>query len=311
MAAPFITWKFFDEGGIWMDRIDLHIHTICSDGYFSPKQVVDEACKNGVKLMAIADHDTIQAYDEALFAYAKSKNIKLIPAVEISTRAGKARIHVLGYGIDWRSGPLKDRLETLRNSRHEYLHRVGEKLDELGYRLDVAALDRIEAVTKAHIARNIIEDDRNKERLMADFRHIPGQGEFIETIMNEGCPAYVKKTTATPTEAADMIRGAGGKVVLAHPVAYTYEAGLSDGQIVKLAKEMKTDGIEAEYLYVTKEKTLVDERAKWRKMAKKHGWFVTIGSDFHFKDNIHPPVGLGNHITGSEDLSFYEKLFSA
>ena len=58
-----------------------------------------------------------------------------------------------------------------------------------------------------------------------------------------GTITMTKKTTATPTEAADMIRGAGGKVVLAHPVAYTYEAGLSDGQIVKLAKEMKAFGI--------------------------------------------------------------------
>ena len=62
-------------------KIDLHIHTTISDGVLTPKQVIDEAYKNGVSVIAIADHDTIEAYNEELFKYAESKNIKLINAV--------------------------------------------------------------------------------------------------------------------------------------------------------------------------------------------------------------------------------------
>ena len=81
-------------------RIDLHIHTTISDGSLTPIEVIDEAVKNGVSTIAIADHDTIDAYTDELFEYANSKNIKIINAVEISTKSNKAGIHVLGYNFD-------------------------------------------------------------------------------------------------------------------------------------------------------------------------------------------------------------------
>ena len=68
--------------------------------------------------------------------------------------------------------------------------------------------------------------------------------------MNEGCPAFVEKTSITPIEAANLIRSAGGKVVLAHPVAYSYEDNLSDKEIISLINEIKPDGIEADYIYI-------------------------------------------------------------
>lgn len=67
-----------------MGRIDLHIHTLCSDGMLTPFEVVDEALKNQVECIAIADHDTLSAYSPELMKYAKKKEILLIPAVEIS-----------------------------------------------------------------------------------------------------------------------------------------------------------------------------------------------------------------------------------
>ena len=81
-------------------RIDLHIHTTKSDGALTPKEIIDEASKNGVSIIAIADHDTTEAYDEELFEYANNKKVELINAVEISTKANKAGIHVLGYNFD-------------------------------------------------------------------------------------------------------------------------------------------------------------------------------------------------------------------
>ena len=69
-------------------------HTTVSDGFLTPKEVIDEACKNGVSLSSIADHDTGDAYSEDLFLYAKSKKIELINAVEITTKTDKSGIHV-------------------------------------------------------------------------------------------------------------------------------------------------------------------------------------------------------------------------
>lgn len=277
-----------------MKRIDLHIHTTMSDGAFTPKQVIDEAYKNGVSVMAIADHDTIEAYTDELFEYAISKNIKLIPAVEISTKASKAGVHVLGYNFDWKDEKFKEELFKLRNIRHDYLHDVSKKLEEIGYYLNVEELDKIDAVTKAHIALDIVSNEKNKDKLMNDFGYIPSKGEFIETIMNENCPAYVKKRTVSPKQAADIIREANGKVVLAHPVAYVHEDGFTDEDILNIINDMKPDGLEANYLYHDRYNNEIDETKKWNEFANKNNLFVTIGSDFHNKDGIRPEIGFIN-----------------
>ena len=277
-----------------MKRIDLHIHTTMSDGAFTPKQVIDEAYKNGVSVMAIADHDTTESYTDELFEYAKSKNIKLIPAVEISTKASKAGVHVLGYNFDWKDEKFKEELFKLRNIRHDYLHDVAKKLEEIGYYLNVEELDKIDAVTKAHIALDIVNNEKNKAKLMNDFGYIPSKGEFIETIMNENCPAYVKKRTVSPKQAADIIRKANGKVVLAHPVAYVHEDGFTDEDILNIINDMKPDGLEANYIYVDRNNNLINETKKWNEFANKNNLSVTIGSDFHNKDGIRPEIGFVN-----------------
>lgn len=275
-------------------RIDLHIHTTMSDGVLTPKEVIDEAKKNGVSIIAIADHDTIEAYNDELFLYAESKNIKLINAVEISTKVKKAGIHVLGYNFNLKNGKLKERLHKIRNARHEYLYNVTEKLNKLGYIVNVQELDKIDSVTKAHIALDIINNEKNKEKLLQFFKHLPNKGEFIEKMMNESCPAYVKKETVTPKEAAEMIRMANGKVVLAHPVAYVYEDNVTDQDMLDIIKDMKPDGLEANYLYVDRNKNRIDESEKWNCFAKENNLFVTVGSDFHNKDGVRPEIGFVN-----------------
>lgn len=275
-------------------RIDLHIHTTVSDGALTPKEVIDEAYKNGVSVISIADHDTVDAYNTELFEYAESKNIKLINAVEISTKAKKAGVHVLGYNLDLNNEEFKERLSKIRNARHNYLHDVAKKLEELGYYINVEELDKIEAVTKAHIAIDATTNQKNEEKLLAKFGHIPSKGEFIETIMNENCPAYVKKESVTPKEAAEIIRAANGKVVLAHPVAYVHEDNMTDEDILKIVSEMKPDGIEANYLYVDRYDNKFDETEKWNEFAKQHNLFVTVGSDFHTKDGLRPEIGFIN-----------------
>lgn len=277
-----------------MTKIDLHIHTTKSDGALTPIEVIDEAVKNGVSIMAISDHDTMEAYTDELFEYAKNKNIKLINAVEISTKNDKAGIHVLGYNIDLNNKEFQEKLYKIRNARHDYLHNVSKKLNELGYVINESELDKIDAVTKAHIALDIVSNKENEKILLEKFGHIPNKGEFIETIMNEDCPAYVRKETVTPKEAADMIRSANGKVVLAHPVAYVYEDGFTDEDILNIVQSMNPDGLEANYLYVDKDDNKINEIERWNKFAKENDLFVTVGSDFHNKDGIRPEIGFVN-----------------
>lgn len=276
-------------------RIDLHIHTTISDGVLTPKEVIDEAVKNGVSVISIADHDTIDAYNDELFEYANSKNIKLIPAVEISTKTKKSGVHVLGYNFDLEDTKFRERLKQIREARHDYLHNVTKKLVELGYCVNLTELDKIDAVTKAHIAIDLTTNPENKDKLLEKFGHIPAKGEFIETIMNENCPAYVEKVTVTPREAGEIIRAAKGKVVLAHPVAYEHEDNLTEEDILDIIKELKPDGLEAYYLYVDKDNNKFDEIQKWCSVAKDNNLFVTIGSDFHNrKKKLKPQIGFVN-----------------
>ena len=272
--------------------IDLHIHTNCSDGVLTPSQVIDEAKNNGLSTISITDHDTVEAYTQDLVEYATKNGINLIKGIEISTKTNKCGIHILGYDIDVHNQEFNTKLYKLRNARHDYLYKVSTKLKELGYIINTEELDKIDAVTKAHISLDIINNNDNQDILIDNFGQIPTKGEFIESIMNEGCPAYVKKETVTPKEAAELIRIAGGKVVLAHPVAYTYEDNLSTSDIQELIDDINPDGIEAYYIYVDKDNIKHNDIDKWLEIAKKNKKWVTIGSDFHNKDGIHPGIGL-------------------
>lgn len=274
-------------------RIDLHMHSVISDGVLTPKELIDEAVKNNVDTISICDHDSIEAYTDELFEYAKSNNINLIRGVEISTQDGVG-VHVLGYNIDLNNQELIDTLYKLRNARHIYLHDVSKKLNELGYKVNVEELDKVDAVTKAHISSDVVDNKENEELLIKTFGYVPNRGEFIETIMNEGCPAYVKKATVTPKEAAEVIRKAGGKAVLAHPVGFKYEDNLEMEDVQKIVDKMNPDGIEANYLYVDRYNNRVDEVDKWREFAKKNNKFTTVGSDFHKKDGYKPEIGFVN-----------------
>lgn len=118
--------------------------------------------------------------------------------------------------------------------------------------------------------------------------------------MNEGCIAYVEKDSITPKEAAGIIRQAGGKVILAHPVAYEYEDGLNEKDILEIVKDMNADGIESNYIYIDQSNKKVNESYKWNQFAKKYNLITTIGSDFHKKDDIHAKIGLINDLLLSE-----------
>lgn len=272
--------------------IDLHIHTNKSDGEFSPIEILNFAKENNVKYLSLTDHDSLDAYTEDVFKKAKELEINLITGVEISTKIDKCGIHVLGYNVDINNVALNEMLYKIRNARHIYLHDVGKRLIEIGYKIDIDELDKIDVVTKAHISSQIVSNKENEEKLLEYFGYIPNRGEFIEAIMNEGCIAYVSKYVPTLTEIYEVVKNAGGKVYLAHPVAYIHIDNLAKEDIQNIVNELKPDGIETNYILVNKENEKIDEIDRWNEFANKNNLFVSIGSDFHRFGNNHPVVGL-------------------
>lgn len=274
--------------------IDLHIHSNVSDGSLSPTQIIDTAKKNNVSIISITDHDSTDAYTKNLFLYAKENNITLIPGVEISTKIDKVGFHILGYNINLKDKTFATKLKELRESRHTYLFDVAKKLNEIGYIVQTEQLDQIDAVTKAHIALDVINNPINHQQLINNFNKIPTKGEFIESTMNEGCPAYAKKQSITPLEASNLIKSAGGKVVLAHPVVYKHEDNVDTKQIQEIINQINPDGIESNYIYVNRYNQVFDESKFWNDFAINNNLIATVGSDFHKTDNIRPEIGFVN-----------------
>lgn len=278
-----------------MERnVDLHIHSSFSDGFYTPEQILKMASENGVKKMSITDHDTISAYSENTVKLAKELNIELIKGVEISTNYENFGVHILGYGFDIENKELKKSLELLNASRLNYFAEVSFVLESLGFVVNVEEISKAHVVTKSHIAKDIVLNPKNKELLENLYGYIPGKGEFIETMMNEGCPAFVQKFALTPAQASEIIHNAGGKVVLAHPMAYIYEDGVSKETLMNLLDEINADGVEADYLYVDRNNVLHDDRKEWNEVAKLKNLIVTVGSDFHNFNEPRPEIGFAN-----------------
>lgn len=282
--------------------VDLHIHSFYSDGILSPEDILKKAKLYGLKKISITDHDTISAYTNDFFNLAKKVDIEIVKGVEISTSFNGNGFHVLGYDIDLNNENLLKTLTSLNNARRNYLFAVSKILQNLGYFVCVKKIAKEPSITKAHIAKDVVENLKNKALLMKTFGHIPDKGEFIETIMNEGCPAYVQKFSITPMQASDIIHNAGGKVVLAHPMAYMYEDGISEETICKLIKDMNADGLEANYIYIDRFNGVHNDCKFWREIAKQNNLFITTGSDFHNVDGIHPDIGFAN--MSEENIGF-------
>lgn len=284
------------------------MHSTCSDGVLSPKQIIDRAVENGVKIISITDHDSISAYTPELVKYAKDCDITLIKGIEFSTKFKGIGFHILGYNVNLENNLLKEAVDKLKNSRKNYLFDVSKKLEELNYVVDTDKLMTLPTITKSHISANIVGNSKNKEELLKTFGYIPNKGEFIEAIMNEGCPAYTPKFGITPKEASEIIRDAGGVVVLAHPVAYVHEDKLSPSEIMEVAFDIDADGIEGNYLYVDSKNIPFDECAFWNEQAKENNFVSTIGSDFHRNDGIRPEIGLSSYNLSEENFDKIKEL---
>ena len=179
-----------------------------SDGSLNPVQVVKTAKEKGIAAVGITDHDTLEGIAPAETA-GKRYGVEIIPGVELSASKEGKEFHLLGYFCDPRNYRLKNFLEQMAASRHERMKKMIAKLGELGVEIDLAeilAQTQGKAPGRPHLA-------------LALYRkgccHTPA--EAFEKYIGKGCPAYIKRYKLDLFEAIDLVRGAGGIPVLAHP----------------------------------------------------------------------------------------------
>jgi len=238
--------------------------------------VIAAAHAAGVELLALTDHDTVDGVDEALEA-AAARGLGLVAATELSAIDGEREdLHVLGYGIDHRSGALLDALAGFREDRERRAHRMADALRDAGLELEFP--DRGGApVGRPHLAQAAFAHPANRMRL--EEENLVNFSQLLEAYLIPGRPAYRRRTTPTVAEAIGTIHAAGGVAVWAHPF-WDVDAGEEVLALTDRFAAEGLDGVEAFYVTHTEPQTrLVAEHCAER------GLLTTGSADFHGPDH--------------------------
>ena len=188
--------------------IDLHTHSLRSDGALSPADLVKRAAARGVTIQALSDHDTLAGIAEAE-ATGRGLGVRIIPATELNTESAWGDAHVLGYFVDPADTALEDRLRWLRSKRGRRIELMVEKLNVLGYAVDLARVLEIAqggALGRPHLAQALFEKG-----------YVKSYDEAFDTLIAKDSPAYVARVGLTPLDAVTLVRTHGGVPSLAHP----------------------------------------------------------------------------------------------
>lgn len=260
--------------------IDLHTHSIMSDGSMTPAEVVREAKKAGLAAIALSDHDTVDGVREAV-AEGKKIGVEVIPAIEFSV-ISKTETHILGYFIDIDSPLLSDALKSIIDTRRERNEITCLKLNELGF--DVTVEDALAIAPNGFIGR------AHFARLLMDKGYTSSVKEGFDLYLENGKYAYCGKQSMTDEEAVRLIKSCGGLAFVAH----LHLTKLGDGELLEFLTRLKAaglDGVEGYYTEYTPEM-----QEKYQAMASRLGLMLSGGTDFHaaMKPHISIGKGLGN-----------------
>ncbi|MDE3113313.1 MAG: PHP domain-containing protein [Chloroflexota bacterium] len=253
--------------------IDLHTHSLRSDGAYAPGDLIRMAASRGVRVQALADHDTLAGVAEAV-AVGEQLGVRVIPATELNTESDWGDVHVLGYFVDPADAGLEDRLRWLRENRGRRIELMVERLAALGHPVRLERVMEIAqggALGRPHLAQALFEAG-----------HVPSYDAAFDTLLSKDSPAYVARVGLTPLEAVRLIRAHRGVPSLAHPgtVAVELEVALPELVDAGLA------GIECYYGSHS-----VDATVRYLSLAERYGLIPTGGSDFHGRGEHGAPLG--------------------
>ncbi len=259
------------KGGV--KYADLHVHTVFSDGTFTPEETVRVAREKGLSCIAICDHDCVDGIGPSI-EYSKKNPIEIIPGVELTVMKDRKEIHMLGYFISWKEEWFNEILKRIQAERISRIDKMIEKLKR--FNIEVHP-DRVlsmaggkGSVGRLHLAQTLLEIKAVSSIQMAFDKYI---GDFK--------PCYVGDISFSPKEAIELILKAKGVPVLAHPCT------MRDDSLIQEFVKYGMRGIE---IFHTDHSLSVSK--KYEKIAKEYGLLVTGGSDCH-------GLGKGRVLLGS------------
>jgi 3',5'-nucleoside bisphosphate phosphatase len=238
---------------------------------------VDAAAQAGVTVLALTDHDTVSGVQQAAEAAAR-KDIELVPAAELSALHGDYEdFHILGYRLNYDAPDLLAALEDFRQDRDDRAKGMAQRLGDLDFAVDDELLDERRRsgrpIGRPHLAQAVLADSNNDERLLREG--IDDVGDFIERYLVPGSPAYLPRSRPTVEEAIELIHGADGVAVWAHPF---WDLASIDDVLSTLGEftDQRIDGVEAFYPTHDEEQTVALADA-----AEARNLLTTGSSDFH------------------------------
>lgn len=255
------------------DPVDLHLHTYASDGAWSPAALVDHLAAEGFRVAAVADHDSMRSVAEVT-RRAEKRGIRIIPAVEVTSRWSGRQWHVLVYGIQpnradtearaFRSllADLEAQQLTLAEDARRRIEAEGKplpSLEEIACGRPLLPFHVLSAAIREGHARNLKEAAELVSRLGGGF----SPDEPLERVV-------------------DAAHQGGGLAVVAHPGRADSVGALLPEDLERMLPEIPIDGLEAHYRSHNDEQT-----GLYRRLADEKGLLISVGSDSHAP---HQPV---------------------
>ena len=283
--------------------IDLHMHSKYSDdGEFTPKYLVEQCFQAGIKVMAIADHNSVKANKEGR-QWAKELGIQYINAIEIDCTYKNVNLHVLGYGIDDTNEALIALEKNVYDQEVASSNLKLELTNQLGFNLTADDLNQVSdnGVWTGEMFGEVLLDKSEylDHPLLRPYRPggIRDDNPFVNFYWDfyaQGKPCYTHMEFPSLERTIEIIHQAKGVAVLAHP-------GNNLKGKYELFDEMITlgiDGVEAFSSYHSEEAC-----EYFYQKTLNHSLLATSGSDFHGKTK--PSIVLGgSKCTIDHDLTF-------
>ncbi|MBL8383390.1 MAG: PHP domain-containing protein [Burkholderiales bacterium] len=254
-------------------NVDLHSHSLASDGLLAPAAVAARARAGGVDVWALTDHDDVSGLDEAAAA-AAALGMRFVPGVEISVtwRAEPSHkgttVHVVGLNIDPENAALADGLAAIRAGREDRARRIAFDLEVAGVPGALEGARKYAAnpdlVSRTHFARFLVEAGK-----------VPSTHAAFNRYLTEGKPGHVAHDWASLADAMDWIRAAGGVAVVAHPGRYK----LATGNLNRFLAEFKDRGGAA--IEVLTGSHTAAQYNHFAEVCRCFGFMASRGSDYH------------------------------
>lgn len=271
-----------------MGYVDLHMHSVYSDGSKTPYELIQLGRRIGLKTMALTDHDAILGSKE--FVQYTDMGIYLYSGVELTAKVDKGRMHILGYNIDLENEDLNCTLQKMKEaSIYNFLLYV--EVLRKKYNLDIPQ-EMIDEILSAK--GNIGRPQLALLLIQLGYCH-----DVEEAFARYLVPAYERvrkvKKGLTKEECISLIRNAGGVVSLAHPVSLKMEKEELEREIAYL-KSVGLDCIEVIHIHNDEK-----DRQFFHQLAMKYHLLESGGTDFHGVE-VKPDVFLGSGKNGNVDI---------